>query len=280
MKIRLIATDMDGTLLADDKKTPPENIRALEECAARGIEIVPATGRTMRGLPDEIKKLPGVRYAILTNGALVADLKEKRILSTCRLSTELAVRIMSMARDSEDNIMFDAYVDGIGCTTDYFYQNMELYISSPEVRALVQKTRQPVSDNIACVREKGRDVDKINMFFQSEEARQRMREALGKVPGILVTSSISNNLEINAAGADKGSALLRLAEYLGMKACEAMAIGDGENDLSMIKSAGVGVAMRNGEKTVREAADYVTGTNNDAGVADAIRKIVLTPVQN
>ena len=278
MKIRLIATDMDGTLLADDKMAPPENIRALEECAARGIEIVPATGRTVRGLPEEIRSLPGVRYAIITNGALVVDLKENRILDTCRLSVDLAVRIMTMARDSADDIMYDAYVDGVGCTTDYFYNNMERYISVPEVRALVQKTRQPVPDNIACVRERGLDVDKINLFFRSEEARQRMRDALANVPGILVTSSISNNLEINAKGADKGGALLRLAEYLGISACETMAFGDGENDLSMVKCAGVGVAMGNGEKIVREAADYITGTNNEAGVADAIRKIVLDPV--
>ena len=275
MEIRLIATDMDGTFLADDKKAPPENIEALEECAARGIEIVPATGRTVRGIPDEIRSLPGVRYAITTNGAVVVDLKEDRILSTCRLSAELAVRIMTMARDSADDIMYDAYVEGVGCTTDYFYQNMERYISSPEVRALVQKTRQPVPDNIACVRDRGRDVDKINLFFRSEEARQRMRAALRGVPGILVTSSISNNLEINAEGADKGGALLRLAEYLGIRVCETMAFGDGENDLSMIKSAGIGVAMKNGEKIVREAADYVTGTNNEAGVAGAIRKLVL-----
>ena len=278
MKIRLIATDMDGTLLADDKKAPPENIRALEECAARGIEIVPATGRTVRGLPEEIRSLPGVRSAIITNGAVVVDLKENRILDTCRLSTDLAVRIMTMARDSADDIMYDAYVDGIGCTTDYFYNNMERYISVPEVRALVQKTRQPVPDNIACVRESRLDVDKINLFFRSEEARQRMRDALANVPGILVTSSIPNNLEINAKGADKGGALLRLAEYLGISACETMAFGDGENDLSMVKCAGVGVAMGNGEKIVQEAADYITGTNNEAGVADAIRKIVLDPV--
>lgn len=69
MEIRLIAADMDGTLLDDEKRIPEENLRAFRACAARGIEIVPATGRTMRGLPDELRNLPGVHYAILTNGA-------------------------------------------------------------------------------------------------------------------------------------------------------------------------------------------------------------------
>ena len=68
MEIRLIAADMDGTLLDDEKGIPEENLRAFRACAAQGIEIVPATGRTMRGLPDELRNLPGVHYAILTNG--------------------------------------------------------------------------------------------------------------------------------------------------------------------------------------------------------------------
>ena len=77
MEIRLIAADMDGTLLDDEKKIPEENLRVFRECAARGIEIVPATGRTMRGLPDELRNLPGVHYAILTNG-----ISQKMRLST------------------------------------------------------------------------------------------------------------------------------------------------------------------------------------------------------
>ena len=81
MEIRLIAADMDGTLLDDEKKIPEENLRVFRECAARGIEIVPATGRTMRGLPDELRNLPGVHYAILTNGAQV-EISQKMRLST------------------------------------------------------------------------------------------------------------------------------------------------------------------------------------------------------
>ena len=71
----------------------------------------------------------------------------------------------------------------------------------------------------------GKEIDKINMFFTDMEARKRMRVSLGQIPGILVTSSIPNNLEINAAGADKGSALLRLAEFLGIGREETMAFG-------------------------------------------------------
>ena len=140
---------------------------------------------------------------------------------------------------------------------------------------LVRKTRKPVQDNIAYIKEKRVPADKINMFFIEEDARVRMRKTLAEIPGILVTSSLSNNLEINATGANKGDALLQLAEYLGIKQEETMAFGDGENDITMLRTAGIGVAMGNAEPSVKAAADYVTVTNNEAGVAAAIRKFVL-----
>ena len=115
MEIRLIAADMDGTLLDDEKKIPEENLRVFRECAARGIEIVPATGRTMRGLPDELRNLPGVHYAILTNGAQVVDLEKNEIIDSCRIPVALAEKIMMMARTSLDEIMYDVYIGGIGC---------------------------------------------------------------------------------------------------------------------------------------------------------------------
>lgn len=275
MKIKLIATDMDGTFLDDDKNAPEENVKALAECAERGIQIVPATGRIMRAIPDEIKNLPGVRYAIAINGAVVADLKTGEIISTCKMKPELAAKIMEMARDSVDDIMYDAYVGGMGYVNKTFYDNVEHYALSPGVVNLVRRSRQPVPDSISYVKSCGEEVEKVNMLFVDMEARERMRKRLSEIPEIIVTSAIANNLEINAAGADKGGALLRLAEYLGIAREETMAFGDGENDLSMIKMAGLGVAMENGEEFVKAAADYVTVTNNEAGVAAAIRRFVL-----
>ena len=275
MEIKLIATDLDGTFVDDRKNMLEENVRAFAACAERGIEIVPATGRTIVGVPDEIKNLPGVRYAITTNGASVADLKEGKIIITCRMSNETAIRVMELARDSADDIMYDAYVDGIGYAREDFYKNLEHYVYSPALVNLVKITRRPVPDNIAYIKECGAEVEKINLFFVDMEARARMRSILSAITEIVVSSAIPNNLEINAVGADKGNALIRLAELLGIRREETMAFGDGENDISMIRMAGLGVAMENGEESVKAVADYITVTNNEAGVAAAIRKFVL-----
>lgn len=275
MGIRLIATDLDGTLLDDKKQVPERNMQALQECAARGIVIVPATGRTVRGIPDRIRELPGVRYVITTNGAVVADLEENCIIDSCRLPMEKAVEIMELAADSSDEIMYDAYIDGDGFSMERFLSNVRYYVKTEGMEELIRKTRQVVPDTIQYVRDQAKEVDKINFFFVDLDAKERMRETLKTVEGILVTSSIPNNLEINAAGADKGGALLRLASYLNMEPAETMAFGDGENDLSMMEKAGISIAMENGEKSVRKAADYVTLTNEEAGVAAAIEKFIL-----
>ena len=275
MTIKLIATDLDGTFLDDRKQFLDANMKAFAECAERGIHIVPATGRTIVGVPEEIRNLPGVRYVITSNGASVVDVKTGEVISACTMSTETVVKIMELARDSQDDIMYDAYVGGIGYTKQEFWDNLLHYVPNPAILDLVRKTRKPVPDNIEYIKESGASPDKINLFFVEEEARVRMRKVLAEIPEILVTSSLPNNLEINAVGADKGGALLRLAELLGIRREETMAFGDGENDMSMLRMAGIGVAMENAEDHVKAAADYVTVTNNEAGVAAAIRKFVL-----
>ena len=98
MEIKLIATDLDGTFLYDDKTVPEENLKAFAECAARGIEVVPATGRIIRGIPEELRNLPGVRYIIATNGAIIIDLLENKEISACRIKNDLAVRVMELAK--------------------------------------------------------------------------------------------------------------------------------------------------------------------------------------
>ena len=275
MTIKMIATDLDGTFVNDQKQLIDENIQAFAECAAQGIQIVPTTGRTIIGVPDEIKNLPGVQYVITSNGATVADLKSGMIISKCLMKYETVLRIMELAQNSEDDIMYDAYVDGVGYTKQEFWDNLLHYVPNPAILDLVRKTRKPVPDSIEYIKNLKVDIEKINLFFVTEEARVRMRKVLAEIPEVLVSSSLPNNLEINAVGADKGGALLRLAELLGIRREETMAFGDGENDISMLRMAGFGVAMENAEEHIKAVADHITITNNEAGVAVALRKFVL-----
>mgnify|MGYP001011877899 FL=1 len=135
-QIRLIALDLDGTLLDDQKQLSENNIQALAECARRGIQVVPATGRPADGVPKELCAIPGVRYAITTNGGAVVDLETGRRLSQCVLSNEQALQILDIVR--QYHVMYDPYVQGRGITQSSFFEHMEEFGISPAVQKLVE----------------------------------------------------------------------------------------------------------------------------------------------
>ena len=135
---------------------------------------------------------------------------------------------------------------------------------------LVRTSRNRIDDLREWMKENKAPVEKINMFFAKEEDRQRAFRELGKIEDLAVTCSLGNNLEINGATCNKGDAMLNLGKILDIPIESIMACGDGNNDFEMVKMAGVGVAMKNGEESLKEVADFVTKTNDEEGVAYAI----------
>ena len=271
-KTGLIALDLDGTLLNSQKKLSERNREVLSRCAAAGIQIVPATGRAADGVVPEVRALPGVRYVIATNGGVVTDLEAGKDLKRCTLSNEKALQIFDIIKDY--HIMYDPYIKGRGITQPRFIDHMDEFGLTPVLQEMVRFTRDVVPDVIGYVRECGLDVEKINIYMADLEDRERILKALSQVPGIVISSSLFNNLEINAEGATKGNALLWLADYLGIDRSATMAFGDGENDLSMLRDAGIGVAMGNGLESAKAAADEITLTNDEDGVAAAIERLI------
>lgn len=271
--IKLIAIDMDGTLLNSEKELSPANEQVLRTCIDRGIYIVPATGRTVDGLPDQVKALPGIRYAITSNGAMLEDMERREVLDRRLIPWEKTVQLLEMAE--KIGTMYDPYIERRGVSEKRFMDHLEDYIGSPQIRQLVKRTRDIVPNIIEYVKTQKKPAEKINLFFGDQEKRLKAWEELKEIDGIVVSASLSNNLEINAAGATKGEALLRLAAHLGIDPGETMAFGDGGNDYTMIRDAGIGVVMANGDENLKKLADYITLSNDEDGVADAIRKLVF-----
>ena len=271
--IKLIALDLDGTLLNMEKKVPQGNYQALKECEIAGIQIVPATGRGVGGIPPMIRELPGANYAITTNGAVVADLKNNKAIKTCGLSNEMIQRILNIAKKYHSAT--DPFIDGRAITEPASIDHMDEFGLSPEMQKLIRDTREVVPNVMEYVKTTGAEAEKVNIFMADLEEREVLRKELMAIPELSISSSMYNNLEVNAKGADKGSALLWLADYLGIDREETMSFGDGENDIPMIQAAGIGVAMENALDTVKAAADMITLKNDEDGVAAAIRKIIF-----
>ena len=272
--IKLIALDLDGTLLNSNKELSPGNTRALADAAARGIEIVPTTGRFFGGMPACIRSLPFLHYAITINGAAVYDVRRAADLAKAELPLLQAVEIMRYLDTLP--VIYDCYMDNWGWMTRTLQEKAAEFSLDAHYLNMIRCLRTPVDELKAFLLEKGRDVQKIQLFTKDPELRQMLLQQLeGRFGEIAVSSSVANNIEINHANANKGAALGKLAAHLGLSMVQTMAAGDGLNDLSMIRDAGVGVAMGNACVEVKQAADAVTACCDDDGVAAAIERFCL-----
>ena len=257
MGTRLIALDLDGTLLNEKMHVSEKTRQVMELCAQRGIEIVPATGRALLAVPEEVLSLPGVHYGIFTNGAVVRDFGKNTWVSR------------------RHPVIYDMYVSEGGVSETRLLAQLEEYGIPERECAYIRATRRAVTDMVEYLREKKCPVQKMNLNFKDRESKQAVRAQLEAMPEVLVTSSLPWNLELNAAGITKGSGLRNLCQYLGIEAEETMAFGDGENDWPMLEVAGIGVAMENGAPFLKERADRIAASNREEGVAEAIRQWVL-----
>ena len=272
--VGIIALDLDGTLLNHKKELSEGNRKALEAAADQGYAIVPTTGRFYEAMPEAIKSLPFVEYAITINGAQVQDLTSGQVLYQAELPWEQAVSIMSYLEDYP--VIYDCYMENDAYMTRRLQDKIDETVHDPYYRWMLHTLRNPVEELKDHVKErglKGAGVQKVMFFTAHPEVKAELMKALPEAfENLAVSSSHVQNVEINQIRANKGEALLALAEYLGVPAEQTFAFGDGLNDLSMIEKAGVGIAMENGCQEVKAAADYITADCDEDGVAKAIER--------
>ncbi len=272
-RIRLIGADLDNTLLTRDKRLTKRTADLLEACMARGIVFAPATGRVRTGIPEEIASLKGLRYALLANGAAVLDLETDEMIYRNGIPHEKA---LSLIRELNSyDTFYDFFARGSGWCEARFYDHPEKYGIEPHIVDLIHKSRRMISSMEDWLLSHPGPVEKFTLFFADEDLRQRVLADLSEDKTLHVTSSLPGNLEINNSTCNKGDALIALGRHLGIDREEIMAFGDGNNDYEMIAMAGLGVAMDNAVPEVREAADYITASCDEEGVAQAIEKFVL-----
>lgn len=264
----MIAFDLDGTILNQQKKLSPENEAAVKACIKKGIHVVPATGRMQAAIPEEIMRIPGIRYGIVANGAEIRDFAQDRRLDYRTIDWETAYDILSFL--SGYPVAYDPFIEGRGKTEKRFLHHLEAFGIPAVMKDVVFSTRDIVENELEYLKAAKTGVEKINVFTADRSLRKMLWEKLSDWEDIVVTSSLDYNLEINAKEATKGKALFRLAKALGIAREQTMSFGDGSNDLSMIESAGIGIAMENGIDMVKEKADYITLSNDQNGVAAAI----------
>ncbi len=272
--IRLIALDLDGTLLDSDKNFSQRNLNALTRAAEKGIYIVMSTGRFYNGMPEVIRKLPFVRYVITINGAGVFDVAENREIYQALIPCEQAIALYQKL--DEHDLIYDCYQDNWGWMSDDHYAKSAQYTDDVHYQKMLRELRSPVGDLKQYLMKKNRGIQKMQFFTRDMAFRREVLDHWhDDYPELLFSSSTANNVEINNIRANKGDAMEALGYYLGIGRREMMAFGDGLNDLSMIRQAGFGVVMKNGADEVKQVADIITGTNDEDGVAAIVEKYCL-----
>ncbi len=274
MKVKLIGMDLDGTLLTSKKELTAYTKEILSRAVKQGIIVMPATGRPLKGITDDLLEFSGFRYAVTANGGRVVKLRTGEALFEELVPVETARKVLEVL--GHYDTLREIYFDGIGYAQADKLKDIERYLEEAPMMEYIMRTRIPVPDLWAKFEEENRAVDKVQGLFVSLEERAMAIRELREVSGIEITGALKKNIEVNAAGVNKGRALIKLGELLGIRREEIMAFGDGANDLKMIKEVGVGVAMENAKDELKEAADYIAGSNDKDGVARFIETYVLS----
>lgn len=277
-RIKLVALDLDGTLLNSNKQVTDESRKMLYKAAEKGIEIVPCTGRFFGGMPENVRKFPFLHYAITVNGASVYDVVEKKEIYSSCIPWERAIEVIEYIETLPCPLVYDAYIDNWGWMNRHMQEHVDPFGPDPHYLKMLKTFRTPVENLADFIADKKRGVQKLQIYMLPSEVREHKAEYMQMIreqfPWLAVTSSVVNNIEMNYAEANKGAALMALAEHLGISREQVAAFGDGSNDLTMIRAAGFGVSMENGVPELREMAEYVTRNNDHEGIAFGFRKFL------
>lgn len=273
VSIRLIAIDMDGTVLRSDRTISQRTMDDLRQAIDQGIWVVPCTGRVHNNLPEPIQQLEGIHYVVSSNGANVADLDKDEVIYRDLLRADKAVRILrELHRRGHARLI---YFEGKS-----YMQKSDLEIvrslggEDSEMLRFYRDRQIFVEDISAFVQENG-DIEKIFVPYLSKQEENSIWQWLEQNEEVTITSSVKGNIEVNEGTANKGSGLKWLCDRLGITADEVMALGDQKNDEGMLRYAGYSVAMGNAVPEMKAVARYETDTNDNDGVAQAIERYAL-----
>lgn len=274
--IRMVGLDLDGTLLRQDKSISDYSRRVLQRLSDLGTVIVPVTGRPLAGVPSAVRNLPGVRYCITSNGAAVYDLLEGKVLMEVLMDPQRALMVLDAAEDIA--VIREIFTGGWGYHEREDYERLKSRFTGTPVMPYIDSSRKRIASLKAFIRDREEGYENISIMCGSFEDRERLRERLGRIGGINVILPWKTDLEITDGKAEKGDALLFLAELLGIRNEETLAAGDSDNDLSLLKKAGLALAMGNASAHIKEAADYITEDNENDGAARALARFILEEV--
>ena len=271
--IRLVALDLDGTTFDSAGGISEENVRALEEAGEKGVRVVVSTGRSYASLPDHIKSVKGIEYAITSNGAHVNIMETGEQIYSDFLDPAAVRRVAELKTETKADI--EVFINGRAYVDQSYYDDVKENGCVYRNADYVLWSRRPVPDVSALMLENSGEIENVNFIWPTLGMLEEARPKIDAIENATITSSFPNNLEVGGPDTSKKTALTWLLEELGISADEIMCCGDAPNDAAMLEMAGIGVAVANAWGGLKDHADWITGSNDDDGIAMVIEKFIL-----
>lgn len=266
---KLLALDMDGTLLDSRKQVSPKTQQAIEELAKTGVAVAYCTGRSLPEMRDVRRALPFVRYGSQVSGALTYDFETDTVISATPLSTDICLQLIRAG--ALENAMVHMHCVHASVTRQVDIDRMHL-VRMATYRSMFEEVCTRTDDLEAYVREHEGQVLKINLYHMDTESRERTRRRIQGLP-IKLADSERTSLESTAQGISKDKGIERICSRLGIGMDQVVAIGDAPNDTDVLRAAGCAVAMGNATPEIKQLADLVVADNDHDGIAEAIERL-------
>lgn len=270
--IKLIALDLDGTVLTDSNTLSDRVKRSLERAIQSGIEVVAASGRPYGSMPKNVLGIEGLNYSITSNGAAVHDNSGRRIHSSLISEND----VISLLKITEEfDLIFEAYVDGLTYTDSRYTANPLKYGCSEAYVDYVKASHGHIDNMREFIYNHRRELDSIEIVCTDAKKRAHIRQLVkDSTCEFYITSSSENFIEFMDKSATKGNAVDWLCKHLDVKQEHTCACGNADNDADMIEQAGFGAAVENASKLCLDCADIIVPSNNNDGVARLIEIIL------
>ena len=220
-EIKIVGLDLDGTLLTDKKELLPYTKNVIGEALQNGTVVLVATGRPWTGVPEELRELPGMDYALTANGARIIETRTGKVLEEHLLSKEAAKKAIAIGRKYDT--LLEVYFDGQGYAQKDEIAQVRKYHKNPNMWDYFLRTRIAVDRLEDLLDEKEGNLDKVQMLFADMEEREEAWKELEREGVFELVGSLQYNIEINAVGVNKGTGLVNLGKMLGIRREEIMA---------------------------------------------------------
>ncbi|MBR1931428.1 MAG: Cof-type HAD-IIB family hydrolase [Lachnospiraceae bacterium] len=273
MNIKLVGLDLDGTVLNSQKQVSERTKQAIESAARQGVEIAYVTGRPLSGIDEAVRNIEGIRYAITSNGAVTYDLQTDTILHGKYIEKAVAKEIIRIPM--ERKLLHNVFIHGLGYSNRTFYEQIMQCYEGRILYDYVKRSRRWADDIFRFMDETADGIENIWIRTNAEVERRDILEQLQQYPELRIVTTCGTDIEMGNAASDKGLAFLELAAELGIEQRCTLAIGDDENDMGMLREAGVAVAMGNALTLVKNMCQWVTEDNDNDGVALVLEKILV-----